>query len=111
MPARLSGQTSISRYREDFHKIQEIGHGYFSRVFKVLKRIELDVVSAFPLATTSSTFPESVSDYFGLQDLLSPEDTALRKHVCGVMEKYVAPVMTKVGLAVNCLTTYEALVE
>jgi acyl-CoA oxidase len=39
----------------------------------------------------------TVSDYFGLEDLLSPEDIALRKRVRGVMEKHVAPVMTKVG--------------
>lgn len=40
MPAPLCVQTNISRYREDFHEIQEIGHGNFSRVFKVLKRID-----------------------------------------------------------------------
>lgn len=40
MPAPLSGQTSVSRYREDFHEIQEIGRGNFSRVFKVLNRID-----------------------------------------------------------------------
>ncbi|KAG0627069.1 hypothetical protein M758_2G171500 [Ceratodon purpureus] len=55
----------------------------------------LDVASAFPQATAASTFPESVSDYFGVEDLLSPEDIALRKRVRGVMEKHVAPVMTK----------------
>ncbi|XP_026423076.1 wee1-like protein kinase isoform X1 [Papaver somniferum] len=30
----------ISRYRTDFHEIGQIGHGNFSRVFKVLKRID-----------------------------------------------------------------------
>ncbi|KAG0577684.1 hypothetical protein KC19_5G173000 [Ceratodon purpureus] len=58
MPAPLSGQTSISRYRDDFHEIQEIGHGYFSRVFKVLKRIDgcLYAVkrSQHPLLATSA---------------------------------------------------------
>ncbi|XP_073395557.1 wee1-like protein kinase isoform X1 [Physcomitrium patens] len=33
-------QTFISIYRHDFHEIREIGHGNFSRVFKVLKRID-----------------------------------------------------------------------
>lgn len=40
MPAPFCGQTNISRYREDFHEIQEIGHGNFSRVFKALKRVD-----------------------------------------------------------------------
>lgn len=44
----------------------------------------------------------TVSDYFGLEDLLSPEDIALRKRVRGVMETHVAPVMTKVGFAKTC---------
>lgn len=43
-----------------------------------------------------------MSDYFGLEDLLSPEDIALRKRVRGVMEKHVAPVMTKVGFVKIC---------
>ena len=38
----------------------------------------------------------TVSDFFQLDDLLSPEDIALRKRVRGVMEKHVAPVMAKV---------------
>jgi len=43
-----------------------------------------------------------VSDYFGLEDLLSPEDIALRKRVRAVMETHVAPIMTKVGFAKTC---------
>ncbi|KAH8953595.1 hypothetical protein BDL97_08G036100 [Sphagnum fallax] len=33
-------QSGMSRYSEDFHEIQEIGQGNFSRVYKVLKRID-----------------------------------------------------------------------
>jgi acyl-CoA oxidase len=55
----------------------------------------LDVRSAFPQATPASIFPASVSDYFQLEDLLSPEDIALRKRIRDVMEKHVAPVMAK----------------
>lgn len=40
----------------------------------------------------------AVSDYFQLEDLLSPEDVALRKRIRDVMEKHVAPVMAKVNL-------------
>jgi acyl-CoA oxidase len=55
----------------------------------------LDVQTAFPQATPASIFPASVSDFFQLDDLLSSEDIALRKRVRDVMEKHVAPVMTK----------------
>ncbi|XP_024371619.1 acyl-coenzyme A oxidase 4, peroxisomal [Physcomitrium patens] len=55
----------------------------------------LDIRSAFPQATPASIFPESVSDYFQLDDLLSSEDVALRKRIRETMEKHVAPVMTK----------------
>eukprot|EP00250_Pteridium_aquilinum_P002089 c12292_g1_i1 orf=19-1044(+) len=34
------GATCSSRYREEFHEIEEIGRGNFSSVFKVLKRID-----------------------------------------------------------------------
>ncbi|OAY71755.1 Wee1-like protein kinase [Ananas comosus] len=34
------GCESLSRYRTDFHEIEQIGCGNFSRVFKVLKRID-----------------------------------------------------------------------
>jgi acyl-CoA oxidase len=40
----------------------------------------------------------TVSDYFQLDELLSPEDVALRQRVRDVMETHVAPVMTKVGV-------------
>jgi len=55
----------------------------------------LDVGSAFPQATPAAIFPPSVSDYFQLDELLSPEDVALRQRVRDVMETHVAPVMTK----------------
>ncbi|KAK9071782.1 hypothetical protein SSX86_008211 [Deinandra increscens subsp. villosa] len=38
-PAALGGD-GLSRYRTDFHEIEQIGIGNFSRVFKVLKRID-----------------------------------------------------------------------
>ncbi|XP_076883691.1 wee1-like protein kinase [Bidens hawaiensis] len=38
-PAALGGD-GLSRYRTDFHEIEQIGSGNFSRVFKVLKRID-----------------------------------------------------------------------
>ncbi|KAF8044964.1 hypothetical protein N665_5926s0001 [Sinapis alba] len=39
LPASMSGD-GLSRYLTDFHEIQQIGAGNFSRVFKVLKRID-----------------------------------------------------------------------
>ncbi|CAN6482929.1 unnamed protein product [Victoria cruziana] len=38
-PAVVGGE-GLSRYHTDFHELQEIGCGNFSRVFKVLKRID-----------------------------------------------------------------------
>ncbi|OVA04326.1 Protein kinase domain [Macleaya cordata] len=38
-PTVVNGD-GISRYRTDFHEIEQIGYGNFSRVFKVLKRID-----------------------------------------------------------------------
>ncbi|XP_018447732.1 wee1-like protein kinase isoform X2 [Raphanus sativus] len=39
LPASMAGD-GLSRYLTDFHEIQQIGAGNFSRVFKVLKRID-----------------------------------------------------------------------
>ncbi|CAN6909055.1 unnamed protein product [Brassica oleracea] len=39
LPASIGGG-GLSRYLTDFHEIQQIGAGNFSRVFKVLKRID-----------------------------------------------------------------------
>ncbi|KAK6937405.1 Protein kinase domain [Dillenia turbinata] len=36
----LVGGDGLSRYRTDFHELEQIGSGNFSRVFKVLKRID-----------------------------------------------------------------------
>ncbi|CAK9869786.1 unnamed protein product [Sphagnum jensenii] len=55
----------------------------------------LELATAFPQATPASIFPPSVSDYYQLDGLLSPEDVALRERVRDVMETHVAPVMTK----------------
>ncbi|KAA3475061.1 wee1-like protein kinase [Gossypium australe] len=38
-PAIIGGD-GLSRYHTDFHEIEQIGTGHFSRVFKVLKRID-----------------------------------------------------------------------
>ncbi|GFQ08509.1 acyl-coenzyme a oxidase 4 peroxisomal, partial [Phtheirospermum japonicum] len=55
----------------------------------------LDVAVAFPQATPASIFPPSVSDYYQLDDLLTPEEQAVRLKVRECMEKEVAPIMTK----------------
>ncbi|TYI65867.1 hypothetical protein E1A91_D09G186700v1 [Gossypium mustelinum] len=47
----------------------------------------LDVSVAFPQATPASTFPPLASDYYQFDDLLSPEERALRKKVRECMEK------------------------
>ncbi|MBA0713514.1 hypothetical protein Golax_012545, partial [Gossypium laxum] len=55
----------------------------------------LDVSVAFPQATPASTFPPLASDYYQFDDLLSPEEQALRKKVRECMEKEVAPIMAE----------------
>ncbi|GER57456.1 acyl-CoA dehydrogenase [Striga asiatica] len=55
----------------------------------------LDVSVAFPQATPASIFPPSVSDYYQFDDLLTPEEKAVRKKVRECMEKEVAPIMAK----------------
>ncbi|KAK7349828.1 hypothetical protein VNO77_07561 [Canavalia gladiata] len=55
----------------------------------------LDVSAAFPQATPASTFPPCASDYFQLDDLLTPEEQAIRKKVRECMEKEIAPIMTE----------------
>ncbi|XP_045798205.1 acyl-coenzyme A oxidase 4, peroxisomal-like [Trifolium pratense] len=55
----------------------------------------LDVSLAFPQATPASTFPPCVSDYFQYDDLLKPEEKAIRLKVRACMEKEIAPIMTK----------------
>ncbi|XVE62056.1 hypothetical protein DITRI_Ditri06bG0088400 [Diplodiscus trichospermus] len=55
----------------------------------------LDVSIAFPQATPASSFPPSVSDYYQFDDLLTPEEQAIRMKVRECMEKEVAPVMTE----------------
>ncbi|KAL7195030.1 hypothetical protein ACSBR1_035282 [Camellia fascicularis] len=55
----------------------------------------LDVSVAFPQATPASVFPPCTSDYFQYDDLLTPEEQALRMEVRECMEKEIAPIMTK----------------
>ncbi|KAM7463947.1 hypothetical protein LguiA_032068 [Lonicera macranthoides] len=55
----------------------------------------LDVSIAFPQATPASVFPPCTSDYYQFNDLLTPEEKAVRLKVRECMEKEVAPIMTK----------------
>ncbi|PIN19876.1 Acyl-CoA oxidase [Handroanthus impetiginosus] len=55
----------------------------------------LDVSVAFPQATPASIFPSCVSDYYQFDDLLTPEEQAVRNKVRECMEKEVAPIMAK----------------
>ncbi|OVA02713.1 Acyl-CoA oxidase/dehydrogenase [Macleaya cordata] len=55
----------------------------------------LDISLAFPQATPASVFPPSVSDYYQFDDLLTPEEQALRRKIREVMEKEIAPVVTE----------------
>lgn len=55
----------------------------------------LDVAVAFPQATPASVFPSCTSDYYQFDDLLTPEEQAIRIRVRECMEKEVAPIMTK----------------
>uniref|UniRef100_A0A1D1XDJ9 Acyl-coenzyme A oxidase 4, peroxisomal n=1 Tax=Anthurium amnicola TaxID=1678845 RepID=A0A1D1XDJ9_9ARAE len=54
----------------------------------------LDVSLAFPQATPASVFPPPASDYYQFDDLLNPEEKALRRKVRELMEKEVAPIMS-----------------
>ncbi|GAB2292888.1 Acyl-coenzyme A oxidase 4, peroxisomal [Dionaea muscipula] len=64
------------------------GKSYFS-----LPALELS--AAFPQATPASSFPPCASDYYQFDDLLTPEELAVRKKVRECMEKEVAPIMSK----------------
>ncbi|KAK9986128.1 hypothetical protein SO802_031079 [Lithocarpus litseifolius] len=55
----------------------------------------LDISVAFPQATPASIFPPCTSDYYQLDDLLSPEEQTVRKNVRECMEKEIAPIMTE----------------
>nr|AFK35770.1 unknown [Medicago truncatula] len=55
----------------------------------------LDVSLAFPQATPASTFPPCASDYFQFDDLLKPEEQAIRMKVRECMEKNIAPIMAQ----------------
>ncbi|PSS23831.1 Acyl-coenzyme A oxidase 4, peroxisomal like [Actinidia chinensis var. chinensis] len=55
----------------------------------------LDVSDAFPQATPASVFPPCTSDYYHFDDLLTPEEQALRMKVRECMEKEIAPIMAK----------------
>ncbi|XP_028764409.1 acyl-coenzyme A oxidase 4, peroxisomal isoform X1 [Neltuma alba] len=55
----------------------------------------LDISVAFPQATPASTFPPCASDYYQFNDLLTPEEQAVRMKVKECMEKEVAPIMAE----------------
>ncbi len=58
----------------------------------------LCVIVGALLTAGSDHLWRTVSDFFQLNELLSPEDNALRDRIRGVMEKHVAPVMAKVDI-------------
>ncbi|KAL1819115.1 acyl-coenzyme A oxidase 4, peroxisomal [Daucus carota subsp. sativus] len=80
MPAKSS------KYQDDQSK--DARSSYFNKP-------ALDVSIAFPQATPASIFPPAVSDYYHFNDLLTPEEQAIRIKVRECMEKEVAPIMTK----------------
>uniref|UniRef100_A0A0C9S8Y5 TSA: Wollemia nobilis Ref_Wollemi_Transcript_10137_1757 transcribed RNA sequence n=1 Tax=Wollemia nobilis TaxID=56998 RepID=A0A0C9S8Y5_9CONI len=55
----------------------------------------MDISKAFPQATPASKFPPCVSDYYQLDDLLTPEEQAVRKRIREVVEAEIAPIMAK----------------
>ncbi|CAL9002819.1 hypothetical protein GBA52_019136 [Prunus armeniaca] len=55
----------------------------------------MDVSLAFPQATPASTFPPCTSDYYQFDDLLTPEEQAVRLRVRQCLEKDVAPIMAE----------------
>ncbi|CAN8254721.1 unnamed protein product [Cochlearia groenlandica] len=55
----------------------------------------MEISLAFPQATPASKFPPCTSDYYHFNDLLTPEEQAVRKTVRECMEKEVAPIMTE----------------
>ncbi|XP_010528982.1 PREDICTED: acyl-coenzyme A oxidase 4, peroxisomal [Tarenaya hassleriana] len=55
----------------------------------------MDITDAFPQATPASKFPPCTSDYYHFNDLLTPEEQAIRKKVRECMEKEVAPIMAE----------------
>ncbi|KAF8119068.1 hypothetical protein N665_0001s0124 [Sinapis alba] len=55
----------------------------------------MEISVAFPQATPASKFPPCTSDYYHFNDLLTPEEQAVRKRVREFMEKEVAPIMTE----------------
>uniref|UniRef100_A0A0D6R4H2 Uncharacterized protein n=1 Tax=Araucaria cunninghamii TaxID=56994 RepID=A0A0D6R4H2_ARACU len=55
----------------------------------------MDISQAFPQATPASKFPPCVSDYYQLDDLLTPEEQAVRKRVREAVETELAPIMAK----------------
>ena len=48
----------------------------------------------------------TASDYYHFNELLTPEEQAVRKRVREFMEKEVAPIMTEVCLSSSCLFVY-----
>ncbi|KAK6943141.1 Acyl-CoA oxidase/dehydrogenase, middle domain, partial [Dillenia turbinata] len=55
----------------------------------------LDVSIAFPQAAPASVFPPCSSDYYQFDDLLTPDERAIRMKVRQCMETEVAPVMAR----------------
>ncbi|KAI0531239.1 hypothetical protein KFK09_000792 [Dendrobium nobile] len=55
----------------------------------------LEISAAFPQATPATLFPSMACDYYQFDDLLSSEESSLRKNVRKVMEKEIAPIMAE----------------
>eukprot|EP01018_Ginkgo_biloba_P015818 Gb_04916 [translate_table: standard] len=55
----------------------------------------MDVAVAFPQASSAAKFPPCSSDYYQLDDLLTPEEQSVRKKVREVAEREIAPIMAE----------------
>ncbi|KAH7366368.1 hypothetical protein KP509_18G075600 [Ceratopteris richardii] len=55
----------------------------------------MNISLAFPQATSAAKFPPSVSDYYQLDDLLTPEEIAVRVRVRDTAEREIAPIIAR----------------
>ncbi|XAR68803.1 Acyl-CoA oxidase [Bertholletia excelsa] len=74
------------------NKDEQYNEGKLSSYFNLPA---LDVSLAFPQATPASIFPPCSSDYYHFDDLLTPDEQAIRMKVRECMEKEIAPIMAK----------------
>ncbi|KAM1198464.1 hypothetical protein ACFX2H_009810 [Malus domestica] len=97
-----SSNDGVARWSDG--ALHEWLHGWWFWVLDDVKNNErtnyfnspaLDVSVAFPQATPASTCPPCTSDYYQIDDLLTPEEQAIRLRVRECMEKDVAPIMAE----------------